>query len=70
MIIKDARIKVSFSTEEKRALRTVRDILEKLDVKNPMAFLTAYSDRDWVYYDDETAFEFLDNTELEEEEEE
>lgn len=68
MIIVDARIKVSFSTEEKKALHIVRDILEKLDIKNPMAFLTAYSDKDWVYYDDKTAFEFLDNTGDEEEE--
>lgn len=68
MMIVDARIKVSFSTEEKKALRTVRDILEKLDVKNPMAFLTAYSDKDWVYYDDKATFEFLDNTGDEEEE--
>lgn len=61
MRIIDARIKVSFTTEEDRALRTVRDIFEKLKVKNPMAFLTAYLDKDWIYYDDENTFEFPDN---------
>ena len=69
MRIIDARIKVSFTTEEDRALCTVRDILEKLKVKNPMAFLTAYFDKDWIYYDDDDkTIEFLDNKEWEEEE--
>lgn len=68
MTIIDARTKVSFTSEEDKALCMVRDILEKLKVKNPMAFLTAYSDHDWIYYDDENAFEFLDNKEWEEEE--
>lgn len=62
MRIVDARIKVSFTTEEDRALRTTINILERLKVKNPMAFLVAYSDNDWIYYDDdETVIEFLDN---------
>lgn len=61
MTIVDAKIKVSFTAEENRAFRIVRDIFEKLEVKDPMAFLTAYLDKDWIYYDDKMAFEFLDN---------
>lgn len=62
MTIVDARVKVSFTEEEDRALRDVADILETLKVKNAMGFLTAYLDKDWTYYDDNgNAFEFPDN---------
>ncbi len=62
MTIVDARIKVTFTKEEDRALREVADILEKLKVKNSMGFLTAYLDKDWSYYDDDgNSFEFPDN---------
>lgn len=68
MTIVDERTKVYFTKEEESAFRTVRDIFEKLEIKNPMAFLTAYLDKDWIYYDDGAAFEFLDNKEWKEEE--
>ena len=66
MRISEARIKVSFTEEEMKALGIVDNIFNKIKVKDPMAFLTAFTDGDWVYYDrDDTdnyiCYEFEDN---------
>lgn len=47
----EKRMKVYFTKEEKKSLIIANDILNKLDIKNPMCFLEGVSSNDWVYYD-------------------
>ena len=66
MTISNARIQISFTEEEKKALNIVDLIFNKIKVKDPVAFLTAFVDGDWVYYDYDdvdscVCYEFEDN---------
>ena len=72
MTIFDARVKVSFTKEEKDAFIIVADVLKKLRVKDTAGFIWSVTDYDRIFYDEfideTTVFEFLDNVEEEEEE--
>lgn len=66
MTISEARIKVSFTEEEVKALGIVDNIFNEIRVKDPMAFLTAFIDGNWYYYDRDNTdnyicYEFEDN---------
>ena len=47
----EKRIKVYLTEEEKGSLTIVNDILNKLKIENPMCFLEAICNGDWIYYD-------------------
>lgn len=72
MTIVDARVKVTFTKEERDALTIVADILRELRVKEVDGFIDAVTSYDNIFYDEfgdkTTVFEFLDNVEEEEEE--
>lgn len=65
MTIVDARVKVTFTKEERDALVIVADILRELRVKNADDFIDAVTSYDSIFYDEcddkTTVFEFLDN---------
>ena len=62
MTISQARFKVSFTEEEKKAINIVMDICDRAQAKDFMGFLSAFANGDWIYYDDDdVAFEFEDN---------
>ena len=47
----EKRVKVCFTEEEKTTLIIAHVILNKLKLENPMCFLEALADGDWIYYD-------------------
>lgn len=62
----EKRIKIYLTEEEKKSLTIANDILNKLKIGNPMCFLEAVCDGDWIYYDYDdggecTAFEIGEN---------
>jgi len=62
----EKRIKIYLTEEEKKSLIIANDILNKLKIENPMCFLEAVCDGDWIYYDYDddsecTAFEIREN---------
>lgn len=65
MTIVDARVKVSFTKEERDALVIVADIIRELRVKEVDGFIDAVTSYDNIFYDEfddkTTVFEFLDN---------
>ena len=65
MTIVDARVKVTFTKEERDALVIVADILRELRVKEVDGFIDAVTSYDSIFYDESddktTVFEFLDN---------
>lgn len=75
MTIIDKRIKVSLTTEEKKAIIAVADILKELRIKDGNGFIYAVADDDRLFYDyneyneRSTVIEFLNYEDYEDYEE-